>query len=580
MKKIVLALGLVLMTCLSACGKPAETVSTTGTLNQVEPTVTVAQSYTREEIEKHLAEIGETYDGIYEYDEDGLGTFTLKADVAGAGSMNVGGFIDGVVSGWGEPTEAVDWNTEGYNYINENGFTSVATQPFSTFGADVDTATYSNFRHDIFEDSTNPIPADAIRIEEMVNYFNYNYSEPKDEEKFGVSAALCECPWNSDALLLRVGVKAESIPADNGSNIVFLVDTSGSMFDSNKLPLAQKALNILQENLTDKDTISIVTYAGTSDVLLEGVKGSQHDEIREAIDSLEAGGSTNGEGGIEEAYRIAKKYFVDGGNNRVILCTDGDLNVGVSSEAGLIKLVEKKRDSGVFLSCLGFGDGNYQDAKMEALADYGNGNYAYIDCSREAERVLSEELWSTLYTVAKDTKFQIEFNPELVKGYRQIGYENRQMAAEDFADDTKDGGEVGSGQCVTVLYEIITVDSDYEIPSVESKYDNSTETESTGEFSDELLTINVRYKEPDENTSILTTYAVTKDMITEMDEDTSWAAGVAQVGMILRDSEYKGTSTYKDVYERLINDSRVMSDDYRAEFLYMISKLNASNEED
>ena len=346
------------------------------------------------------------------------------------------------------------------------------------------------------------------------------------------------------------------------------------MFDNNKLPLAQKALNILQENLTDKDTISIVTYAGTSDVLLEGVKGSQHDEIREAIDSLEAEGSTNGEGGIEEAYRIAKKYFVDGGNNRVILCTDGDLNVGVSSEAGLIKLVEKKRDSGVFLSCLGFGDGNYQDAKMEALADYGNGNYAYIDCSREAERVLSDELWSTLYTVAKDTKFQIEFNPELVKGYRQIGYENRQMAAEDFADDTKDGGEVGSGQCVTVLYEIVTVDSDYEVPSVESKYGNSNETESTGEFSDELLTINIRYKEPDENTSILTTYAVTKDMITEMDEDTSWAAGVAQVGMILRDSEYKGTSTYRDVYERLINDSRVMTDDYRAEFLYLISLLD------
>lgn len=575
MKKRALALGIILITCLSACGKPVETISTTGKLDPVEPTVTVAQSYTREEIEKHLAEIGETYDGIYKYDEDegmsyALNTFTMNANIGSAGAV-ADGFS---FSGWGEPAEAVDWNTEGYNYINENGFTSVATQPFSTFGADVDTATYSNFRHDIFKDSTNPIPADAIRIEEMVNYFNYNYSEPKDGEKFGVSATLCECPWNSDALLLRVGVKAESIPADNGSNIVFLVDTSGSMFDNNKLPLAQKALNILQENLTDKDTISIVTYAGTSDVILEGVKGSQHDEIREAIDSLEARGSTNGEGGIEEAYRIAKKYFVDGGNNRVILCTDGDLNVGVSSEAGLIKLVEKKRDSGVFLSCLGFGDGNYQDAKMEALADYGNGNYAYIDCSREAERVLSDELWSTLYTVAKDTKFQIEFNPELVKGYRQIGYENRQMAAEDFVDDTKDGGEVGSGQCVTVLYEIITVDSDYEIPSVESKYGNSTETESTGEFSDELLTINIRYKEPDENTSILTTYAVTKDMITEMDEDTSWAAGVAQVGMILRDSEYKGTSTYKDVYERLINDSRVMTDDYRAEFLYLISLLD------
>ncbi|MBR6255897.1 MAG: DUF3520 domain-containing protein, partial [Lachnospiraceae bacterium] len=399
----------------------------------------------------------------------------------------------------------------------------------------------------------------------------YDYALPQDGEKFGVVTSLTDCPWNEDTMLLRVGIRAEDIKPENGSNIVFLVDTSGSMFNNNKLPLAQEALKMLLENLDDDDTISIVTYAGTSEVLLDGAKGSDRKEIKKAIDSLEAYGSTNGEGGINAAYDTAAKHFIKGGNNRVILCTDGDLNVGVSSEAGLIELVKEKKETGVFLSCLGFGEGNYQDDKMEALADYGNGNYAFIDCTKEAERVLKDEMWSTLYTVAKDVKFQVEFNPAQVKGYRLIGYENREMAAEDFADDTKDGGEVGSGQCVTVLYEVVTNDSAYEIPGVESRY-ASEDTASND--SDELLAVNIRYKEPDADKSELRTYPVTMaDKADSMDYDTSWAAGVAQFAMLLRGSDNAGSSSYQEIYDRLKNDPAVMTDDFKAEFLYMVQKV-------
>ena len=330
---------------------------------------------------------------------------------------------------------------------------------------------------------------------------------------------------------------------------------------------------MLQEQFTDNDTISIVTYAGEEKVVCEGLKGSEHDAIVQAIDSFEAYGSTNGEGGINKAYEIAKKYFIQGGNNRVILATDGDLNVGISSEAGLIELIEEKKETGIFLSCLGFGDGNYQDAKMEALADHGNGNYAYIDCSREAERVLKDEFRSTLFTVAKDVKFQVEFNPAKVKAYRLVGYENRKMDAEDFANDAKDGGEVGSGQCVTALYEVVTVNSQREVPEVASRYNNDNK----GSEGDELLTVNIRYKEPDENESKLLEYPVTQQMYSETpDEDTVWAAGVAQFGMLVRDSQYKGTSSYKGIYDSLKNDSRIFDDDLRAEFLYLISLVNKS----
>ncbi|MCR4641911.1 MAG: VWA domain-containing protein, partial [Lachnospiraceae bacterium] len=530
------------------------------------------------EIESRIRKVGKAYDGLYEYDDYSNGykgmvmyEAVCEEEAVGmavpAGDYATGDSVSGSPRGVSAdpdvyPYDDVDWNTENYNAVKESGFVSVATQPFSTFGADVDTATYSNFRRSVYENDGYGITADAIRIEEMINYFSYDYPTPAAGEKFGTVMNLAPCPWNSDTLLLRVGIKAEEIIPEKGSNIVFLIDTSGSMFDNNKLPLAQEAFKLLQEQLSDKDTISIVTYAGGDKVVLEGAKGSDHEEIVEAIDSLEAWGSTNGEGGIKKAYEIAEKYFIEGGNNRILLATDGDLNVGVSSEAGLIELVEEKKESGVFLSCLGFGSGNYQDDKMEALADHGNGNYSYIDCSREAERVLKDEINSTLFTVAKDVKFQVEFNPDQVKGYRLIGYENRKMAAEDFADDSKDGGEVGSGQCVTVLYEIVTTDSAYEIPEVESRY-GSDDAASNG--SDELLTVSIRYKEPDEDTSKLLTYPIGKDSIAaEMDDDTSWAAGIAQFGMLIRGSEFAGTSDYQSIRDRLKKDPRIMSDDFRA----------------
>ncbi|MBR6400004.1 MAG: von Willebrand factor type A domain-containing protein [Firmicutes bacterium] len=543
-----------------------------------------------DEVEKRIKTVGESYDGLYRYDYDSIqgginGFFsnsarksmTTGAPTMAEAEMATDNCDDCMPS---EPFPGViyeepDWNTEGFNEVKESGIVSVQTQPFSTFGADVDTAAYSNLRRRLYENDGHGITDNALRVEELVNYFGYNYPKAKDGEKFGVVTSLTSCPWVEDknTMLLRIGIKAEEIDASKGSNIVFLVDTSGSMFDNNKLPLVQKSLKTLQAQLTDKDTVSIVTYAGEDRVVCEGVKGSNHEAITKAIDSFEAWGSTNGEGGINRAYEIAEKYFVKGGNNRVILATDGDLNVGVSSEAGLIELIEEKKKSDIFLSCLGFGDGNYQDNKMEALADHGNGNYAYIDCSREADRVLKDELWSTLYTVAKDVKFQVEFNPAKVKGYRLIGYENRAMAAEDFANDAKDGGEVGSGQCVTALYEVITAESDREIPNVESRYNNSNQ----GVDGDELLTVNIRYKEPDASESQLKVYPVTKDMYTEtMDDDTSWAAGVAQFGMLMRGSEYKGTSSYQEIYDRLKKDGRVMNDDLRAEFLYIVGIVNGN----
>ena len=548
----------------------------------------ITRIYTDEEIEKRIAEVGAKYDGCYNDMDDfysilsgsqqksaanGIRSYSYEMADEACGAED---YLVGPTVPYEPFVQDGNWNTENYNNIKESGFLSVSANPFSTFGADVDTAAYTNLRRSIFENDGYGISDSAIRIEEMINYFHYDYEAPEDGKKFGVTTALSECPWNKDTLLLRVGVKAEEIKPEKGSNIVFLIDTSGSMFDSNKLPLAQKAFSILTDNLTKDDTVSIVTYAGSEEVALEGAKGSDHGRIKEAIQALEAWGSTNGEGGIKKAYEIAEKYFIKGGNNRIILATDGDLNVGISSEADLIKLVEDKRETGVFLSCLGFGTGNYQDSKMEALADYGNGNYSYIDSSAEAIRVLKDEMWSTLYTVAKDVKFQVEFNPEQVKGYRLIGYENREMAAEDFANDKKDGGEVGSGQTVTVLYEVVPVDSSFEVSGVESRYEANKPVISfpTGE-SEELLTVNIRYKERDASESTLLTYPVTKDMIeSEMDDDTSFAAGVAEFGMLLRKSEYSGSASYKEIYNRLKVLPGVMDDDFKAEFLFLVKKVS------
>ena len=366
-----------------------------------------------------------------------------------------------------------DYDTNEYDDLAENSWMSVSTSPFSTFAADVYTASYAQIRINIV--NGYGVDASMVRIEEMINYFNYDYEEPKGNEKFAVCTEYTDCPWNEDTQLALVSLSTEKIDFSEApdSNLVFLIDTSGSMFDSNKLPLVQQSMMMLAENLDENDRISIVTYAGSDTVVLEGESGENYYEIVSAIESLEAAGSTNASSGIETAYELAEEYFIEGGNNRVILATDGDFNVGVTSEGELEKLISKKKESGVYLSVLGFGYGNYKDNKLETLADKGNGNYAYIDTIFEAKKALVDDMGATLVAVAKDVKLQVEFNPELVKGYRLIGYENRVMAAEDFADDTKDGGEMGAGHNVTAIYEIVPVDSDMEISEVESKYDQT-----------------------------------------------------------------------------------------------------------
>jgi Ca-activated chloride channel family protein len=467
------------------------------------------------------------------------------------------------------------FNTNEYDYYEENSWLSTKTSPLSTFAADVDTASYSNIRSYI--NSGYDIAPSMVRIEEMVNYFSYDYELPAADDRFAVSMEYADCPWNGDTKLARVSLATEAIDFSEApaSNIVFLIDTSGSMFDSNKLPLVQQSLTMLAENFTEKDRISIVTYAGNSDVELSGVTGDRYYEICDAIEGLEAYGSTNGADGIETAYALAEKYFIKGGNNRVILATDGDLNVGLTSEGELTSLIKEKKKSGVFLSVIGVGYGNYKDNKLEALADNGDGTYAYIDSLFEAKKTLVENLGASMTTVAKDVKLQVEFNPELVKGYRLIGYENRVMAAEDFDDDTKDGGEMGAGHTVTALYEIALADSDFDIAEPELKYNKSSNdktAEATASFdnSNELFTLNVRYKEPDSDTSQLETYVcTTNDYSKNGSDNLRWAAAVAGFGLILRDSEYKGDADADNILN-LAESALDNDDEYRQEFIELV----------
>ncbi|MGN0642104.1 MAG: von Willebrand factor type A domain-containing protein [Huintestinicola sp.] len=478
---------------------------------------------------------------------------------------------DMAINGIPEIFPAEDFNTEEYNYIEENGYVSAATSPLSTFSADVDTASYSNIRRMI--DNDMDIPADAVRLEEMINYFNYNYPDPAEGEPFAIHTELSDCPWNDQSRLLMVGINTKSLDSELDDrppmNLVFLIDVSGSMYSEAKLPLVQKSFSMLTDNLGPKDRISIVTYAGSDDVLLEGADGNDKEKILRVIDSLEAGGSTAGAAGINTAYEIAEKYFIDGGNNRIILATDGDLNVGISSESELTRLVEEKRENGVYLSVLGFGTGNYKDNKLEAIADHGNGNYSYIDSEREAKKVLVEEMSGTLLTVAKDVKFQLEFNPANVKGYRLIGYENRALANEDFEDDTKDAGEIGAGHSVTVLYEIVMPDSTIDIPVADLKYSQTSGNSDTTE----LLTVNIRYKDPDGTESKLVTYPVDSSLYSsEMSENMTFASAVAEFGMILRNSAYSGNATYQSVLTQLA-DYDYSDDEYKDEFIYLVKTM-------
>ena len=464
---------------------------------------------------------------------------------------------------------------EKYNTTVENTFKDAVTSPLSTFAADVDTASYSNLRRMINDGAgAYDIPKGSIRTEELINYFNYDYRAPRHGDAFAVNAQIINCPWNTETKLVTLGIKAKELSdtKDIPSNIVFLIDVSGSMNDYDKLPLLQMGFDMLANNLNENGRISIVTYASSSDVVIAGVPGNEHTKIKRAINSLSASGGTNGGDGIITAYKLAEKYFIEGGNNRVIMATDGDLNVGVTSEEELEELITDKKENGVFLSVLGFGTGNYNEQTLETLADKGNGNYSYIDCLSEAKKVLIDEFDSTLFTVAKDAKFQIEFNPKYVSQYRQIGYENRQMAAKDFDDDTKDGGEIGSGHTVTVMYEIKLNDEDSAENEVrELKYQKADLTE-YGNGTDEWMTVSVRYKEPEDDRSQLMTFPISKQCYTTRPNcDTLFAAYVAELGMLLNDSDYTGRLDFKDLARQL--SKLELDDEYKEEFVQLVNQL-------
>ena len=467
------------------------------------------------------------------------------------------------------PYDYGDFNTEEYAAIDENGFKKVATDPLSTFSADVDTASYCNLRR-MLNDGWTPeeIPSGAVRVEEMLNYFRYDYAAPEGDAKFGVTAQLAPCPWNPDNVLLALGVRAADAPevSEEGSNLVFLVDVSGSMYDPNKLPLAKRAMSALVDELTEKDTVSVVTYASGEEILIEGANPVKDKaKLLSAIDSLYAEGSTNGQRGLAQAYEVAQRYLRPKGNNRVIMCSDGDLNVGITSESELHDFVTEKKQTGIYLSVLGFGEGNYKDTKMETLADDGNGNYYYIDSMLEARKVLCEELTQTLYAVADDVKFQIEFNPAKVAAYRQIGYENRALDNQDFEDDAKDAGEVGAGACVTVLYELVPAGELPENSGLKYQASSLTEAAESGEW----LTLSTRYKQPGGEASQLETTVIDDASFTESPSgDFLFAAAVAEFGMILTDSAHRGDTGYETVLELL--KQAPLSDPYREEFFSLV----------
>lgn len=471
-----------------------------------------------------------------------------------------------------------DYNTEDYDHIVENGFKRVTDDPLSTFSIDVDAASYSNVRR--FLQNNQLPPAGAVRTEEMINYFKYQYPQPTSADPFSINTELSDCPWNPQNKLLLIGLQGKKIAADKlpASNLVFLIDVSGSMMDQNKLPLVKASMKMLTDQLRENDRISIVVYAGWAGVALPATDGSEKIKIKTAIDALEAGGSTAGGEGIQLAYKIAQQNFMKQGNNRIILCTDGDFNVGVSSDDDLVRLIEQERNKGIFLTVLGYGMGNYKDNKMQQLADKGNGNHAYIDGLSEAKKVLVNEFGGTLFTIAKDVKLQLEFNPAVVASYRLIGYENRMLHKEDFNDDKKDAGELGSGHTVTALYEIIPVGvkSSF-LKNVDPlKYGHDKKKKSSS-FNHEMVTLKLRYKAPDADISKLIVHTVNDQPVStkNVSNNFRFAASVAGFAMLLRNSEYKGDMDFNKVI-RLANGSLTADEEgYRKEFISLVKKAAA-----
>ncbi|MBN2524571.1 MAG: von Willebrand factor type A domain-containing protein [Bacteroidales bacterium] len=465
---------------------------------------------------------------------------------------------------------SINHNTEGYSTIHENGFKDVTINPLSTFSIDVDAASYANLRR--FLNNGQKPPVDAVRIEEMINYFKYEYPQPEDEHPFTVNCELAECPWNKSNKLLHVGLQGKDIPVDDlpPSNLVFLIDVSGSMDYYNKLPLLKSAFKLLVDQIRPEDRVAIVVYAGASGLVLPSTSGKNKETILASLERLQAGGSTAGAAGLKLAYKVAEENFMENGNNRIILATDGDFNVGQSSNAEMERLIETEREKGVFISVLGFGMGNYKDDKMEIIADKGNGNYAYIDNIQEAKKVFVNEFGGTLFTIAKDVKIQIEFNPVKVKEYRLVGYENRLLNEEDFENDKIDAGELGSGHTVTALYELVLNDNEKDGKN-RLKY-QSTSVNETALESNEVATIKLRYKEPDGYKSKLIEAIVHDESKTlaQASENFRFSAAVAEFGMHLRNSEFKGTTNIDSILELARNARGYDEEGYRSEFIRLV----------
>ncbi len=485
----------------------------------------------------------------------------------------VGGIAGGVPAGLipgVQDRQAGRFNTEAYDHIDENRFRRVDAEPLSTFSIDVDTASYANVRR-FLKDGGLPPPG-AVRIEELINYFRFDYPQPSREHPFSVTTELTACPWNPRHRLALIGLQGRELRDREPTprNLVFLLDVSGSMMPPDKLPLVRTAMRMLTDVLADRDRVAIVVYAGASGLVLPSTPGSQRARIHEALERLEAGGSTNGADGIRLAYRVARDNFIAGGVNRVVLATDGDFNVGVTNQSELVQLIERERASGVFLSVLGVGTGNLNDSTMEKLADKGNGNYSYLDSLHEARKVLVKEAGGTLDTIAKDVKIQVEFNPREVAAYRLIGYENRLLRNEDFNDDTKDAGEIGAGHSVTALYEIVPVGVEVATSSVDSlKYQRDTRP-TRAAASGELLTIKVRYKAPAGETSQLLS-SVLRNRPSEMTTNVGFASAVAEFGMVLRESPDRGAS-FLAAAERARRFRGGDEDGYRAEFIQLAER--------
>lgn len=464
------------------------------------------------------------------------------------------------------------FNTEEYGRIYENQYLLALSNPLSTFSIDVDTASYANVRRFIMNSQLPP--KDAVRIEEMINYFDYDYPDADKKHPFSLYTEISACPWNEDHRLIHIGLQGKKLETKDlpPSNLVFLLDVSGSMSSPNKLPLLKSAFKLLVKQLTGKDRVSIVVYAGAAGLVLEPTVGNDKEKIIAAIDHLQAGGSTAGGQGIKLAYKVAEENFIKNGNNRVILATDGDFNIGVSSTSELVRLIEEKREKGIFLTTLGFGMGNYKDDRMEQLADKGNGNYYYIDSLLEAKKVFISEMGGTLFTIAKDVKIQVEFNPAKVKAYRLIGYENRMLKKEDFDDDTKDAGELGAGHTVTALYEIIPYGSEEEIPGIEKLKYQETKISPEAFKTKELMTIKLRYKQPDEDKSELIVHPlVDKNVdLKKTSDNFKFSAAVVQFGMLLRDSDYKGSSSVDNILALAKESKGKDENGYRAEFIKLV----------